>query len=233
MGFDKFGKNYEQVCNENIKIFGESLDYFSKYKVKTLNNFFLKNKLNKKIKFLDLGCGIGKIEHHLFVCFPKAEVYGIDPSLESIKEALYTNTNKKASFSIYNGKNIPFKNGFFDAILLSCVLHHILPDKRKQVLDESFRVLKKNGYLFIFEHNPFNPLTKYAVKTCIFDVGAHLLTRKNCANFLKNSGFSVTETKYIVFFPKILKSLRKFEEKLENCPLGAQYFIVAQKDIKI
>ena len=227
MNFDEFSKDYEQIHNKNIRISGESSDYFSKYKIKVLNNFYLKNKINKDINFLDLGCGIGKIEHCIFSYFPKIRVYGIDPSADSIKIA--SSQNGKTLFSTYDGKKIPFKDNFFDAILLSCVLHHILPDDREQILRESLRVLKKTGHLFIFEHNPFNPLTRYIVKTCAFDKDAHLLNKRNCVNVLKNLGFSIKETKYIVFFPKILRLLRKFEEKLGNCPLGAQYFIASQK----
>jgi len=227
MDFDEFSKDYDRIHTENVKISGETSDYFSKYKLKVINNFYLENKINKKIRFLDLGCGTGKIERYIFSYFPKAEVYGIDPSAESIKAAASTNT--KALFSIYDGKKIPFKNDFFNAGLLSCVLHHILPNNRKQILKEARRVLKKDGYLFIFEHNPLNPLTKYAVKTCVFDRDAILLGKGNCVNILKNSGFSIRETKYIVFFPKILRFLRKFEEKLNWCPLGAQYSIVACK----
>jgi len=227
MNFDKFSKDYDQIHNENIRISGESSDYFSKYKIKVLNNFYLKNKKNKEINFLDIGCGIGKIERYIFSYFPKAKVYGIDSSAESIKIAF--SQNGKALFSTYDGKKIPFKDDFFDAILFSCVLHHILPNDRGQILKESLRVLKKNGHLFIFEHNPFNPLTRHIVKTCVFDKDAHLLDKRNCVNVLKNSGFSIKEIKFIVFFPKILRFLRKFEKKLGFCPLGAQYFIAAQK----
>lgn len=67
------------------------------------------------------------------------------------------------------------------------------------------------------------------VRTCIFDVDAILLTKRNLCNILKNQGFSIVEMKYIEFFPKILKYFRKFENRLVKCPLGAQYFIAAKK----
>jgi len=227
MDFDKLSEKYEMIHNKNIRISGESSDFFSKYKVRVLHSFYLKNKVERPIKVLDLGCGIGKIERYIFSYFPKAEVYGIDPAAESIKRASYT--NKRALFSVYDGKNIPFESGYFHATLISCVLHHVLSTGREHLLNEARRVLKENGYLFVFEHNPFNPLTRYIVKTCVFDIDAHLLTKRNCVNILKNSGFYIIETQYIVFFPKILKFFRKFESKLIKCPLGAQYFIAAKK----
>ena len=228
MDFDKFSQDYEQIHNKSIKMFGEKSEYFYKYKIKILDNFFLEQKIEKKIKLLDLGCGIGKLERYLYTSFPFANVCGIDSSSESIKVA--SSANKKTTFLVYNGEEIPFKDNSFNAIILAGVLHHIPPTKREIVLKESFRVLKKSGYLFIFEHNPFNLLARYIVKTCIFDVDANLLTKRNCVNILKNSGFFVVEMKYIVFFPKILKYFRKFESRLVKCPLGAQYFIVAKKE---
>lgn len=227
MNFDKFSRDYEQIHNKSIKISGETSDYFYKHKVKILDNFFLRQKINKEIKLLDFGCGIGKIERYLFAYFPRAKVYGIDTSSKSIDVA--SSTTKKATFLVYNGEEIPFEDNSFNSIILSCVLHHIPPNKRKKILREIFRVLKKNGYLFIFEHNPFNLLTRYVVRTCIFDVDAILLTKRNLCNILKNQGFSIVEMKYIEFFPKILKYFRKFENRLVKCPLGAQYFIAAKK----
>lgn len=227
MNFDKFSNDYAQIYAETIKISGESSDYFYKYKINILNNFYSRHKIDSHIKLLDLGCGIGQMENYIYSVFPGIEIYGIDTSEKSINTA--RERNKGISFSVYNGKKIPFEDNFFDAVLLSCVLHHILPSDRGQILKEVQRVLKKSGYLFIFEHNPFSPLTRYVVKTCVFDKDAHLLTNWNCSNIIKKSGFFVKEAKYIVFFPKFLKFLRKFEEKLGVCPLGAQYFIAAYK----
>ncbi len=230
MDFDKFSKDYNQILDENIKISGESSDYFVQYKIMVINNFFKRKKLNKNIKFLDLGCGIGKIEQNLLLYFPKSEIYGIDPSKESIKIALDSmKETKNISFLTYDGENIPFENNYFDVVLLSCVLHHIDPIKRSSILAETYRILKKGGYLFIFEHNPYNPLTRYVVRSCEFDIGVRLLNKKNCVHLVKKLGFLIIESRYIVFFPHFLNFLRKFEHKLGFCPLGAQYFVVSKK----
>src|SRR4030042_1240381 len=227
MDFEKFSKNYDEIHNKNVRIFGEKSDYFSEYKVKLLSDFYTKNKISREINLLDLGCGIGKIERYFFSYFPKSKVYGIDTSQKSIRIASSAKT--KASFSIYDGENIPFKYNFFDAVILSCVLHHIPLAKRKKIIKEVHRVLKKGGYLFVFEHNPFNPLTRWVARNCVFDADAKLLKKTSCVKSSKNSGFFIAETKYIVFFPKILRFLRKFESKLGWCPLGSQYFVAAKK----
>ena len=161
------------------------------------------------------------------VYFPKLKIYGIDPSVESIDTA--SSKNQNCIFHAYNGIDIPFQNNSFDAAILSNVLHHILPIERRKNIVEIYRILNKNGYLFIFEHNPFNPVTRYIVKNCEFDADAHLVSQNNCIKLLKALGFQIVEARYIVFFPKALKLLRPLEEHLGFLPLGAQYFIAAQK----
>jgi len=227
--FDRFSENYDLIHNKNIRISGESSDYFSEYKVRELHSFFLRHKLNKAVKILDVGCGIGKIEKYLFSYFPSATVYGIDPSAKCIEKAMQTHRSKQATFRVYDGENIPFADNFFDAVLFACVLHHILPAKRKKILDESYRVLKKNAYIFVFEHNLLNPLTFLVVRTCEFDKDAKFLFRWEIERLLSRANFEIVEKKYITFFPHFLKSLRKYERLLKHCLLGTQFFIVGRK----
>ena len=138
MDFDRFSGNYNEILNRNIRISGESSEYFIEYKVKTLNSFYVKNKLNANGKILDVGCGIGNLEKYLATYLPKFKVYGIDPSAESIHVA--QSTNKSCVFSIYDGETIPFQDNHFNAIILSNVLHHIIPAKRNKILKEIQRV---------------------------------------------------------------------------------------------
>ncbi|MFB0527750.1 MAG: methyltransferase domain-containing protein [bacterium] len=227
--FDRFSKNYDLIHNKNIRISGESSDYFSEYKVKELNSFFLKHKMDKRVKILDVGCGIGKIEKYLFSYFPSAIAHGIDPSSRCIEEAIHACKDKRAIFQVYDGENIPFADDSFDVILFACVLHHILPAKREKILNESYRVLRKNAHLFIFEHNLLNPLTFYVVRTCDFDKDAKFLYRWDIERLLSRTNFEIIEKKYITFFPHFLRRLRKYEKIVRNFPIGAQYFIVARK----
>ncbi len=227
--FDKFSKDYDLILNESIRISGERSDYFAEYKVKELNSFYSKYRIDKAIKILDVGCGIGKIERYLLSYFSKATVYGIDSSPKCIKEALNTFESRQISYQVYGGENIPFNDNYFDAILFACVLHHILPTKRKKILNESYRVLKENGHIFIFEHNLLNPLTLYVTKTCEFDENAKFLFRWKTERLLCRANFEIIEKKYTTFFPHFLRSLRKYEKMLRKFSIGAQYFIAARK----
>lgn len=229
--FDEFSRDYDRIHNENIQISGESTEYFSEYKIKSLSAFFRKNHLPPNFALLDLGCGIGKVERYFLSYFPQARVYGIDPSLESVRVA--SRSVAEASFLVYDGTKLPFREKSFDAILLACVLHHVPPPQRVSLLKTILDALKPEGFLFIFEHNPFNPLTRYAVNTCPFDTDAQLLTRRSCLKLIKPLPLSISETRYIVFFPAFLNFLRRFEPYLAKIPLGAQYFIAARKAARI
>jgi SAM-dependent methyltransferase len=90
-------------------------------------------------KFLDLGCGSGiftkKIEGKL-----KKEVFGID----IVDKRVY-----QFPFKIYDGKNIPFSNDYFDVVIIAFVLHHT--EDPISILKEAKRVGKK---IIIFEDLP-------------------------------------------------------------------------------
>jgi hypothetical protein len=80
--------------------------------------------------------------------------------------------------------------------------------------------------MVIFEHNPLNPLTKWAVSQCPFDEGVQLLPSSE-VRALCSTEFQSVQTDYIVFFPRWLKWLRAFERFLRWCPAGAQHATVA------
>ena len=51
-------------------------------------------------------------------------------------------------------------------------------------------MLKPGGMLFVFEHNPLNPLTRHAVNTCVFDENAHLILARTMNNRVRKAGFA-------------------------------------------
>jgi hypothetical protein len=82
-----------------------------------------------------------------------------------------------------------------------------------------------NGELYVFEHNPYNPITRHLVNSCPFDADAELLTPKQLASLLRGAGFSTIEKGFILFFPSFLRLLRPLERFLTYLPLGGQYVI--------
>lgn len=227
--FDRYNRNYDEILDESVRITGESSDYFAEYKVKVINAFFKKHETDKAGSMLDIGCGIGKIERFLSSYFPHMTIKAVDTSSESIKEAEKQTKNTMVSFNVFDGKKIPFPDMYFDSAMYANVLHHILPSERSVILNETKRVLKKGGFLFVFEHNLINPLVRNFVKECEFDNDASFIYRRQMISLLKNVDFNIVAAKYIVFFPHVFKYMRKFEKILGWCPFGAQYFIAAAK----
>jgi hypothetical protein len=85
--------------------------------------------------------------------------------------------------------------------------------------------------LFIFEHNPYNPLTRHAVNTCPFDKDAELITLSDMKRLIFRSGLTLLPARYALFFPAALKPLRFLEPLLAPVPLGGQYMVHARHDV--
>lgn len=79
----------------------------------------------------------------------------------------------------------------------------------------------------VFEHNPFNPVTRYIVGSCPFDANAVLISPWLMSSRLRQAGFEMIEVRFTGFFPRALACLRPMERWLGWAPMGAQYYAVA------
>jgi SAM-dependent methyltransferase len=184
---------------------------------------------HEHLRILDFGCGIGACEPYLAEYFPGADICAIDVSSESIALACERNQNlSNVQFSVFDGIQSPF-SGTYDLIMMAGVLHHIDTAMRMKVLAGIRDVLSSRGRLFIFEHNPWNPLTRRIVRDCPFDDKADLVSPPAVADLLKKSGFVLQTLRFIYFFPYLLRLMVPMEKYLGMLPLGAQYYYVAGK----
>jgi hypothetical protein len=103
------------------------------------------------------------------------------------------------------------------------VFHHISHDQHAFWLGELRRVTAVGGMILIFEHNPLNPITVAAVRSCPFDVNARLITARKLALTMRSQGWKHLRCEYRIFFPRMLSWFRPFERLLTSVPLGAQY----------
>lgn len=228
--FDKYAINYRNVHNENIKFSGMDSDFFSEYKVKIVLENELASK-NENIKILDLGCGDGNSIRYFSEYFPNANLIGLDVSSESIKNAIQKKISN-STFSVYNGSTIPYSSESFDIVFLAGVIHHIPINDRLNLIKETYRILKKNGRLYIFEHNPYNPITNKIVRDCIFDADAILISPTRLKRLLIKNGYIIERINFTIFFPrnKLFTYILKLESKLFWLPIGGQYFIKSNKN---
>lgn len=103
-------------------------------------------------RVLDLGCGVGYGSNILAMSENVNEVNSIDISSSAINYAKKYYAHKKVKYIISPAEKLPFDDEYFDVVTAFEVIEHVT-DYQK-VLKEVFRVLKKEGYLFISSPNP-------------------------------------------------------------------------------
>ena len=178
-----------------------------------------------KLDILDVGCGVGITAEYLAGEFKS--VYGVDVSKESIAAA--KERHSAATYQVYDGEVLPFSDGSFDLSFAIGVLHHVPSSARSQLLSEMRRATRPGGLVVVFEHNPFNPLTRLAVRRCDFDKDCVLVSKKVTSRLFRQNDLSPAEESYILFLPWSIPWTARLEAVIRNVPLGAQYLVAARR----
>ena len=117
-----------------------------------LNGF--KRKLETGCKILDVGCGTGKLVFQIAKNWRNVNVIGVDIDKTglSIAKKQLAKSDLKINVEFVEG-DIPAagKPNSFDAITMIEVLHEISPKTRQKVLNNCYRLLKKEGWLLIVD----------------------------------------------------------------------------------
>ena len=109
------------------------------------------------------------------------------------------------------------------------VFHHVVKKNHHKILSYCKKFLKKDGVLYIFEHNPINPVTNYVFKNNPIDKNAEMILPKKLINKSLEAKLRIVDLKYTLFFPKQLYFLRFLEKFLFWLPLGAHYLLTLRK----
>jgi 2-polyprenyl-3-methyl-5-hydroxy-6-metoxy-1,4-benzoquinol methylase len=214
--FDRHAGTYDDLHAASIAASGESTTYFAEYKLHCLDRLAVKEPI------LDFGCGIGNLTEQLVKTYGK--VHGYDPSVESLRIA-----GSRAAGAILHHDLARVPIGEFQTVVIAGVLHHVEPASRVALLGNVKEKMAPGGRIVVFEHNPWNPLTRRAVAACAFDDDAVLLWPWQVRRTLSLAGFRDIDLRYIVFFPKFLAKLRSLEPKLSWLFVGAQTMCTATK----
>ncbi|MBV8428503.1 MAG: class I SAM-dependent methyltransferase [Hyphomicrobiales bacterium] len=228
--FDRFAQEYEQLHAGVLAASGEGPEFFAAYKAAdTRRHLGAAGAPPGVSKLLDFGCGVGGSLPHLRKEFPDAELIGADVSGKSLEiaERRYPGMAKFVALSETGA--MPLRDASVDLVFSACVFHHIPQAEHHRILCDLHRVTKPGGSLFIFEHNPLNPLTRRVVNACAFDENAVLIGASELKKRVMAAGFQQVKTCYRIFFPHVLKFLRPLEGALAWCPLGAQYYVAARR----
>lgn len=219
--FDKYAENYDQVLESSIPNGLNEEGYFAEYKVALVA---ARLKHLPPLRILDFGCGAGRSLPYLAQYFPDAELWGYDVSPESLKFAQKRVPHAKL---VSDWKDIGELR--FDAIIAANVFHHIPLDQRVSALRLCCQALTGEGQMFLFEHNPYNPATRWIFEHCPFDADAEMLSLSTAKHLAKEAGFTEEKHGYTVFFPRPLAFLRRIEPYLKLLPFGAQYYVQMAK----
>jgi len=131
--------------------------------------------------------------------------------------------------AVQDGARTPFADGQFDVATISAVLHHVPVAERPAVYAELGRVLKAGGRLYVFEHNPRNPLVRHVIARTPIDENAILLDAREVRYGLLDTARYDLDTDYLMFMPPGIALLRPIDRTLAWLPLGAQYVVAARK----
>ena len=225
--FDKFADEYEAMHRESIRASGEGPEFFARYKIKDMAEIWGRRHGGARARrVLDFGGGTGASAPHLAALFPGAEITLADVSERSLELAMERHVPRVAPL-LFDGARLPLADQSFDCGLAACVFHHIAEAEHVALLAEIRRVLRPGGLFFIFEHNPWNPLTRRAVDACPFDENAVLISGPEMRRRMRAAGFQRVDLAWRIFFPGALRWLRPVEAGMTWLPLGAQYRLTA------
>lgn len=98
-------------------------------------------------RILDMGCGIGTSTVPAAVCFPEAEVHGVDVGASMLRyaHARAEHLGAAVHFSQQNAEQTNFESGSFDVVYSCVILHETSPQAMANILAESKRLLRPGG----------------------------------------------------------------------------------------
>jgi hypothetical protein len=104
-----------------------------------------------------------------------------------------------------------------------------VPGEREASYKEMARVLKPGGRYYVFEHNPYNPVTRWVVARTPIDQHAILLPSHEARAELADAGIRHIQVENLMFFPPKWRWAQPLEQALRWLPLGGQYVVFGEK----
>ena len=230
--FDDYAAEYQGGLDNPVKrMMGNSPDQFIAVKTRWLMRREPRLRTGG-LAVLDYGCGVGSLMRVLAGAGARADFTGCDISsgmLQQVEKRWPAKLGAPPALAPQQGAKTPFADGQFDIATVSAVLHHVPVAERPAVYAELGRVLKPGGRLYVFEHNPRNPLVRHVIARTPIDKNAILLDAADVRHGLLDTARYDLHTDYLMFMPPGLAILRPVDRALAWLPLGAQYVVAARK----
>ncbi len=220
--FDDYARNYEALLDDPWRRkFADGSEFFIEQKCRALMRHLRRDGVRNP-RLVDVGCGQGTA---MGILRREARVVGTDISVEMVRGA-----TGRGPVAVQEPFALPFADGAFDVAFSFCVYHHIEVSDHLRHLSEMFRVVAPGGRVYIFEHNPYNPVTQLVFNRAPIDRGCHMIAPRNLRALFQAAGFERVEQEYMLFFPQpVWKVTGRLEGALSWLPLGGQYFVTGRK----
>jgi ubiquinone/menaquinone biosynthesis C-methylase UbiE len=156
-------------------------------------------------RILDVACGAGSLLRQLALVFPGDHLYGVDLSpyyVDVARDRLRGVPN--LTLAAENAESLPWRDGYFDALVSVYLFHEIPKDVRRTVLREMWRVLKPGGSLVIEDSAQYAEASEIASYLDAFSREMHEpyyrgYLQDDLAEALRETGFVVDEVSPCLF----------------------------------
>jgi demethylmenaquinone methyltransferase/2-methoxy-6-polyprenyl-1,4-benzoquinol methylase len=140
---------------------------------------------------LDLGGGTGRLARYLRE--NGADVWLLDASLPMLGKARLSLPADRVVHG--DAACLPFRDEFFDCVLMSDSLHHFR--QQEQALQESCRVLRTGGSLYVLDFTPQSPLIRLLELLERLAGEKSLFLTPEAVQALLPTAFAMPETEYL------------------------------------
>ena len=221
--FDRLAADYEQLLDDPLRRgFAGDSEFFIHQKCRAVLRELGRTGAPSSPRLLDVGCGLGTAMAFLGRV---ARVVGTDVSLPMLRMAV-----ERGPVAVQEPFDLPFADATFDAAFAFCVYHHIDAREQSRHLRELGRVVVPGGRVLVFEHNPYNPVTRRIFARAPIDQGCHMIPPSRLRTIFHEAGLVEVHHGYLLFMPQVVWQWAGFlEPLLAWLPLGGQYYVSARR----
>jgi SAM-dependent methyltransferase len=223
--YDRYRDRYRGELDRAVSFSGATHEFFTRAKADELVRLARRHLGDPaSLDALDVGCGIGLTDRHLSGRFRSLTGTDVSPGVLETAAA----DNPGVGYELAERGRLPFADSAFHLVFAICVVQVVPPPERPQLVAELARVARPEGLVVVFEHNPYNPLTRLVVRRCEFGEDARMLARRDTVELLRANGLEPVDGGFILLAPSRRRRVLAVERALRSLPLGAQYYVAAR-----
>jgi SAM-dependent methyltransferase len=223
--YDRYRDRYSEDLDHAVSFAGRSHDFFTRAKADELVRLARLHLGDPaELDVADVGCGIGLTDRHLAGRFRSLTGTDVSPGLLHAA----ARENPGVRYELAKRDRLPFEEDAFDLAFAVCVVQVVPRPERPRFVAELARVTRPGGLVVVFEHNPFNPLTRLVVRRCSFGDDARMLGMAEAERLLQENGVTPVDRGFLLIFPTRRSRVVIVERALRHLPLGAQYYLAGR-----